>query len=1373
MKRNLLSVALLGAVLIGGAAQAKADASQDRKLVQTVSYRDNMGQTNVNHDSYFYDAQGRLQRAVLYFSTDDVNFVMQTRSTYNYDTNGNLTSVVKEKATPTTADNVANEFTFEYVSKTEYGYDDNNNRIWEQSYNYMKALPPYRPEAKWNTGPRYEWQYNDAGQKTTQLQYYTYKEDATNTVGNTTTYTYNAEGQCTLEHNDGQYPSNKWNQTNTYNADGQVTQNYKQLWVLNADTDQEEPGHFVESYDYTYTDGLLNEVLKKVYNSTAADGTINSTKTVYEMVNGNRNVIQKGVYNWNTTDNAWNTTPVATSVQTDYYQDFTAARQADFGAVMTAAVSPTAADDVILTCTIPAAMAQNTANKVVIYRDSAPVLTSTLADLGDSYDAATGVATITIAKNPLGVHNYFAQYVEVTADAEYGWAISEVIPLDIAIQLPTVLNPEVTSVTREAQHVDADPEQGVVEHDYYTYNVELKWTNIDAAQRTDLGLKRIEVFLDQQQAAYITLAATSLVDGEQTAKLTALDDGSGTLTIRSIYEQGTADNEPLTFAYADETPVEVYGFITGSGAPQLVKMNLTDTSAATVPYETIWDLSDQKGTDTAIEEFSMGCSAGDYYYGYYATPDGDMQFGAFNFTDKTITNIGGTIEWGTPFANVQAMTYSADEDVIYAVCSTMNAARVETNEIYRLNPVTNESELVGPAPHAYKGIAMNGDSFYGLYLTDDNTRTWAIETVDAKTLATQPINLVTSPVCNPNFYRSFVLNDGKLYMTMLTASFEINPHTGATITLTPLTKALTGATLTMSTKTPEGTVAPEPEAGSRVLVSTSWYGDVMGYTPDTEVSSVDRYFYNNDFKELRATSTNSAKAEGDLTAYYEKTYNANGDIVNAKKLQPGTDDYGFAQFNTIEETVYTYNDQNQLTEKSVNNGEEWSRYTYVTDPNESDAPMGALLTETYGQGNSTHYKLEYMYNGQDDPNLVAIHSQTVEHPEWTGNNWVDFYQYNQDGTVATITRYSDMQMSATIWQKQYEYFEGTQIQKSLTTSSYDEESSALVPERRVISEMENGDRNAIMCHEESYFEGQWYNEGGTKHLDLYADYSSMKDNDPTEIFLTEGATNSVSVNFILPAYTDGHDVQFNLYRNGEIVKSIAPAELNNYLHEDAALQNMVVRIPQENLFNGEYDFFVAPVMVNLPATADGQTTMQMPISNAIDKTLATKFPAVTDLKVVECVKTDTEANATIGWTNPENMAQLGFVSNEILVAPIKVADLTVNDPAVNEAKIDLTGKANATITILTRYNLGYALSEPLTFKVESIEDAALVEGLNLRVVGDIATTSQAADIDVFDMSGARVATAQNATVLCLKDLKGAYIIVARNAKAHTAVKAVL
>lgn len=1313
---------------------AATPAGAQRLLTQSEKYgdaQDNDRTVLTTLTQNFYDPEALLTRANEIKRNGDAagSMSLSTYTQYDYDAQGRQTSWLKRQATPTSPDDVDHEYVFVNNNRGFKAYDAAGNLAKEYEQTWQNS------RGAWSNSKGKEWDYNADGTVKEQREWiYGYNPDSPANPTNTTTYTYDAQGRVTAAHNDGGWDSNKWDETYTYDADGNKTEAYRVCW-------SKEPAAFVQRTVYTYDP--QGRVVEEITTKPVKDVETNNNRTTYAYP-ADGSTAESESYTWTAILNggAGGWSPTGGSRRIDYYSDFTG-KASMAPELRVSHAEGTLADLEMMIKVTPDAAAKNA--RFDVYRDGYLMVSKTVSELKAEglYNDEGQAACIVMARQPQGQHDYYAQLMLPDTKGGYqGYYVSPVVSYDMEIECPAVTGLKVTGIEKTTK-MNAD-----------TYHVSVEWTNPQGMDQ--FGFKRHNLFCN----AFGSRLDPVVTDASVTTATLDLDDPSGRIWIVTDYDLGTAKSAEVAYDYASAEGLEAWGFAESATSMNLVKLNLSDPSAQA---EKVWDLEDE-----GVMAVAAGAPVGSGYVGIYDGDNWSRHLATFNFEQQVVQPLR-TVE-GDDEYNITGLSYDAANDDLYAISYDFDADYNYVGVLQRMDMATSYFERVAEFDAQIDRIAVSGGKIYGVGSPDYEN--WQLYVLDAEAGAATEIAMAEPMKLGYFDNVNLVAHEGKLYLTVGTQLVTIDPEAATWAkSESDLNRAVAGLTFTFATTDVDITVAQGAKADSRVVFRSTSYGDVMGMTDDNTAMNITNNYYDFDNR-LVASVQNDRGIDSDefsLAYYTANTYNAEGKITKSERKQYGDFDYGMPGFETVQAIEYAYDEAGQLTERR--DGDDWNRYTY--------GAMGELATETIGCGDDTYQVLTYTYEVGQTTNPVLVASASPSHPDWDGNIYWEVREYADNGKIAKATQYADQERTEIRTQTVYTYFDDTAILRQQESFTGNE----LTPDRRTTWTPVDDDMNKMDVQPESYWDGVWYKESG-RRVDEYVDYSAY--NGLAEaIDLTAQASNdplnTAVLAFNCPMYLGNQQGTLDIYRDGQLLTTLTSETLLDYLDPESGMVPRLV-YPDQGVRNGQHTYFVQQSTA-LGAGELDDTFVYQPLqcSDLAEITFDLPLPAVTGLHVTaertEAV-TDPQTGAaydatfaTLAWTSPADAADYGFESNCVLLDRFMTPAAATEGESVD---VNIGEAASVTMYVQSRYKYGYVNSESIEFTVGAlgIDGAYAADGLAITVAGDAARVNREAQIDVFDMSGRRVATARG-TCVDLTGLAGAYVITARAGKAKAAVKIAL
>lgn len=518
-------------------------------------------------------------------------------------------------------------------------------------------------------------------------------------------------------------------------------------------------------------------------------------------------------------------------------------------------------------------------------------------------------------------------------------------------------------------------------------------------------------------------------------------------------------------------------------------------------------------------------------------------------------------------------------------------------------------------------------------------------------------------------------------------------------------------------------------ASTRVLVTVSNFGDFMGSAPADKCTAQRNYYYNDKMQVVAVIETATNASGNELyTQYYNPyIYDEAGNLVKKDRYQYGLYEYGDRAMHPVAGAVeYLYDAEGNCIEQIENQSVIAFEY---------DAEGNCVKEVHYSNGKETKTLLYSDFSaGRNKPALV---SSTHVEPTYTGEFYDETREYDELGQLVKAQRlcnrdyvddhgfWSITTAAGDFMQEEHWTYDGEQIMLYEKFMYIDEETGELQPYLKTVYTMK--DENTIGLQSYTAFSGEWY-KSGVYQEETYRDFAGMTEATAIELVNVTKSESGSNVNeavlvFTCPAICESDEnVSFNFFRNGELLQSGAV--------QLVALEsgNLVCTDPE--VPSGQYDYMVQTV------TSSGAYC----VSNIKSVDMTMELPAATNIRAVASEKNENDDNyVTILFKAPEARPELGFISNELLVGNAQVGDDYSEDPARNIMHCTIS-EATATVSILTRYKYGHALSERVAIDVNNL--SSLEE---LRAVAS-------ADMMVFDMNGQQVNVP-------LESLHGTFIVV--------------
>ena len=785
----------------------------------------------------------------------------------------------------------------------------------------------------------------------------------------------------------------------------------------------------------------------------------------------------------------------------------------------------------------------------------------------------------------------------------------------------------------------------------------------------------------------------------------------------------------------------------------------------------------------AAQEIKCGVTAGDKYYAFVTTMDEDynekVALATINFTTGTTVIVNDfSYNYGKPGYNVSGIAYDKNSGVLYATEVGFNNDNQYVTDLFTVDQTNGSMTKVSTFDGQYQAITSDGNGgFYLIQNVQDNMKVYAnlYKATTDGTVAPAVENTTTVTGWSSN--NSMVASeDGKtVYLITGKSVVEFDVDAKTVTEKGKLSDLIYAASYGKSSE--DGTPATPPaqeKKQTRFLTTYEIFGSSMGDIPNSVASKREHYYYNTDGKLVGSANTGREYGEYggytdtftpvDITKY---TFNDLGNITNKDTYQWGAYDFDdFAWKKTYNSESYEYNEDGKLAKEIRSN--EYDVYSYNEDgtvaTKETYAKRsGALLqTITYdsydNNGNAWHYTSDGAYDSYKYQADVAYDED---------GNKVEEYQY----TVGEDPDFPGEQVNIGKQVEEWTYEDG--ILRLYEKKPFNEDGEAVDGEKTVYTPVD-GNNNVIAAADSIYSNGKWYENGRPKRY-YYSDFSDMQEMTAMDIMAQANPdlANTVDLAFSVPQLAFTQDCKMVIYRDCLPIDSVGLFDV----YDD----NSGMCIYQDkNLKNGTYTYFVQPLFSTSsegPLSADGESEEREWTgyfsTNPIEVSVHTDLPAVTDLKLeggkVEktgsFVAVQKTYYANLSWKNPEDADKYGFVKNSIYFTDAAVAELDTTNIAATNATVQLYGD-DVKAYIVTKYQLGKAISDTIDVKIKDIENYAtgiapvsMSGAVKATFAANMLTLSQNANVTVFAADGKKVYAENRVNSVNLGNLSPATYIV--------------
>lgn len=798
-----------------------------------------------------------------------------------------------------------------------------------------------------------------------------------------------------------------------------------------------------------------------------------------------------------------------------------------------------------------------------------------------------------------------------------------------------------------------------------------------------------------------------------------------------------------------------YGFSTAS--VELSALSADETAVMTTEFEL-----------DGVEEFYAGAGAGDKYYAFLCDDDYATFFCTVNFTTGEVVKINSS-SYGLrqPGTSMRGLTYNSTTEKLYGI---EPAVDTETNKyvskIYEVNTTSGELTQVAALEGEYRAIAADGEGGFYVAKAAGSFSPYAaiyyVSEVDGYTTPTEVLVDEDFSIPSSN-YNTMVVSDGKIYyqtnnqINLVDLSVKTITLLGTTGSSATSKKALCGMTFTKSSA--DGEPGAVVDNTHRLLVRTLTYGDSMGEVSIDVDTKKEEYFYDANYNLQRVVEygreyDTKTKESGDYTLTYLTKYNygSNGTLDSTVTYQRGLYDFGDKSFKKSTVTTYKYDEQGRLVEEPDG---------YYTLRHEYDDEGNIVKTEKINSyTNSVVQTLTY--SDFYDVNKPTFVESTGPYDSYV---YYAFITYDANGNKISELQTKDIDRTEKKQLEEWTY-DGTFLTLYTKTTSFESDGTP-IEESKTVYEIVDGDSNKIRRTSYSKSGSSWARSGLPK-VDEYVEFEDMNLKTATELVaeVVEDTLNTVKLNISIPmiVYETG-DCDFAIYRDGSL---IATKNIFDIYVESEGFGAASLEYVDSLIYNGDHEYFVQPLINEngggIAPLAEGEeesTGVGYCISNIAEVTLDTDLPAVTNLKATDKYTNQyNEECVVIEFTNPENMEDFGFISNDLYFTGYQLGDTTTTDPTVEH----LDGRYyddEFEVFVLTRYKFGKALSDTITVNVQTvgIEAVSTVSGATISFDGTNVRLSRNADIAVYSAAGKLVAKEPDTTGISLAHhTPGVYIV---------------
>lgn len=856
---------------------------------------------------------------------------------------------------------------------------------------------------------------------------------------------------------------------------------------------------------------------------------------------------------------------------------------------------------------------------------------------------------------------------------------------------------------------------------------------------------------------------------------------------------------PAASAMAETT---AYGFVfSASFGQSLVSFDYSAlSSSATVSTTQLAEISELEDLDEGI---MGGASVEDGYIALYRQSFStvlcsyNMETGAINTLHKYSVSNG----MPAPGMSLTSVAYDKTAKKLYGLENTYDEDDNDFLTVYEIDLSSFELTQVANYPITeltYNGFLVDDGKFY--FVKEDQVNFKFIPklyTVGDDNKLKLLVNNLMLEVDNVYTHSAAFDPDGNVVYTAGKKVVKFDLGTKAVSSLGEINKMIAGLTFTKSTKDIDGNGSGQQGGIVRNVVSIKSLGSYMGDAPDSVDTRETKYFYDSHNQlicmvEYARTYTSVPGQMGDYEISYIHRYEFDdqGRRIAKKKLQYGMYDYGDFAFKESAAGAESYEyDENGRMSKKV---ESFYTYLYEYDEDGNLVKEERLLTST----GETSITITNFYN---DGELYATVSSCPKYPQSTSDNYATVFFFEDGLKVGAYTKYlgtandlNNIMFGDMDIMEEWEYFDKGDVKLYTQYQVRDDDGQPLEEPkavRRTEGSYVNGDTNQhrVVSYNWDTIAKGWV-RSGLPQVSCYQEFDPEVAQFVTldlQATLDDSKLNTPILSWNLPQIFFSSPGKFNIYRDGILLAEVDMMDVIN-------METLACEYVDEQVQNGNHQYFVQPLVASGSDIDDDVVYTPYNASNIVILDMNTELPAVTDLKAVnktsreeggvdpESGNTQTEEVITVNltWTNPEDVAPYGFISNGIYIDNNQLAECLVdNDTVTTGSYIPYNDKH--TVFVITRYRLGKAFSDKIEVKDADLPMLSAIasiaaDGVKVALCGKVVETSEAAHIVAFSMAGAKVAEVAASTTLDLSgSAPGAYIICVEKAGKVTTFKAVI
>lgn len=547
-------------------------------------------------------------------------------------------------------------------------------------------------------------------------------------------------------------------------------------------------------------------------------------------------------------------------------------------------------------------------------------------------------------------------------------------------------------------------------------------------------------------------------------------------------------------------------------------------------------------------------------------------------------------------------------------------------------------------------------------------------------------------------------------------------------------------------------------APRRMLMSKTWYGDAMGNASADLDMKKEIYFYGYD-GQLNAIGnygrnygeSGEGGGSSNTPGWYVPTYytrnarDARGNIVRAMRYQYGQYDYGDMAWKLMREYAYEYDELGRLVKDSIDN----YKTTYCYDE------AGNMVKDTVYYASNGGYMCDRQYLDFIAPGLPTT---VISNGKWSADQYTAFIEYDENGNKTSEYRckltQGDGEMPAYVGKQVETWTYEGDVLVLYEKDTFKSSTGEAVPYLKITYEPVDGDTNQMLAKEYSYdnIQEKWFGKSQSC-LYSYAYPEEWLEQTRTEVSVSKAAdaVNDVCVRWSVPELSkQAVAADYIVFRDGEPLDTLTHGEC---LDADPNFCTFTDRIVK----SGRHAYFVLPRFLLGSGPEGHNAPMEMLFaSDIVEIDASIDLPAVSDVRLKGgYVKREGSGldvydttHGVITWTNPENTAELGFISNDLMLDKFQLPE-AVTTEALDTELDGMFYKDETDVYVLTRYAYGKAFSEHCTVRMSDLTGLVGIDAA--RRMAGVAIDAEGRRIRLEGAQKATVCNAEGRSVAASSD----------------------